>query len=121
MQNAGHERSEWSSPTGRAVLAVMLLLGGAACARPQAATKAEIDAAAARRDTVALARLAERECTPRSGAAKQTCYEDYFVRLAGSDRVHVALGALSRGIRERTSPRFSAAAPDSSSPDAIMA
>lgn len=95
MQNAGREKSQWNRPTGRAVLAVMLLLGGAACARPQTATKAEIDAAAGKRDTVALARLAERECTPRNGAAKQTCYEDYFVRLAGSDRVHVALGALS--------------------------
>ena len=96
MPNAGHEKSSWNSPMRRAALAVGLLVGGASCAKPQAASTAEIDALAATRDTVALARLAERECADTSAsAARQTCYEDYFVKLARSDRVHVALGALA--------------------------
>jgi hypothetical protein len=95
MLNAGHEKTKLNSLVGRAVLAVMLLVGGAACAKPQTASTAEINALVAARDTVGLARLADRECAPRSGAAKQTCYEDYFVRLAGTERVHVALGALA--------------------------
>jgi hypothetical protein len=75
-------------------LATMLLIAGAACAKPQAAMPGEVDALVAKGDTVGLARLAERECRGM-GAGTQTCYEDYFVRLAGSDRVHIALGALA--------------------------
>jgi hypothetical protein len=75
-------------------IAAILLLGGAACARPQVAGAAEIDAMATKGDTVGLAHLAERECSGKSSEAKQTCYEDYFVKLARSDRVRVALGAL---------------------------
>lgn len=76
-------------------LAATLLLIGAGCARPQAATKNEIESLAARGDTVALAKAAEAECSHKPTAAQQTCYEDYFVRLAGSERVKVALGALA--------------------------
>ncbi len=98
MPNAGRESS---SPTGSkrsavtVALAAALLLGGAACARPQAAGAVEIDAMATKGDTVGLARLAERECKGRAAEARQTCYEDYFVTLARSDRVRVALGALA--------------------------
>jgi hypothetical protein len=77
------------------VFAAVLLLGGAACARPQAATTAGIDAMAAKGDTLGLAHQAEGECRGKTSEAEQTCYEDYFVKLARSDRVHVALGALA--------------------------
>ena len=98
MPNAGPGNS---SPTvtrrrlGTAAVAAILLLAGAACARPQAAASGDIDAMAAKGDTVGLAHLAERECQAKSAEAKQTCYEDYFVKLARSDRVRVALGALA--------------------------
>ncbi len=78
-----------------ASLATLLMLGWTACAKPQAATVAEVDAMAAHGDTVGLAHLASRECLGRNAEGKQTCYEDFFVRLARSDRVHVALGALA--------------------------
>lgn len=80
---------------GAASLAIALLIGVVACARPQVAAPGDIDAMAAKGDTIALARMAERECTGKSAEAKQTCYEDYFVKLARSDRVRVALGALA--------------------------
>ena len=75
--------------------AALLLVFGAACARPQVAAPAEMDALAIKGDTTALARQAERECAGKRAEAEQTCYEDYFVRLARSDRVKVALGALA--------------------------
>lgn len=90
MPIAGRERS-----SATALLAAVLLLGGAACARPQVASPAAIDAMATAGDTVGLAHLAERECVGKSSEAQQTCYEDYFVKLARSDRVRVALGALA--------------------------
>jgi hypothetical protein len=95
MRNAGHARIRWTESLGGATLAAVMLLGGAACAKPQAATPGEVDALVAKSDTVGLAHLAERQCGAQPGGAKQTCYEDYFVHLAGSDRVHVALGALA--------------------------
>ena len=95
MPNAGRESTALTSPALRGSLAVLLLIGGAACAKPQASTAAEIDAMVAKNDTVGLAHLAELECGPRAASTRQTCYEDYFVRLAGSNRVHVALGALA--------------------------
>ncbi len=75
--------------------ATLLLLAGAACARPQTATPDQIGAAAARKDTVVLARFAAARCGRLADSARQSCYEDYFVQLAGSNRVHVALGALT--------------------------
>lgn len=98
MPIAGHAGCRISRSSGRIVtglLAAAFLLLGAGCARPQAAGAAELDALAARGDTVALARAAERECVGKSAEAEQTCYEDYFVKLARSDRVAVALGALA--------------------------
>ena len=98
MRNAGHGSLDVSNSIRRAGtggLALALLLGGAACAKPQVAGAAEIEALVARRDTVALAHAAELECKGKSAEAKQTCYEDYFVKLARSDRVSVALGALA--------------------------
>ncbi len=98
MRNAGHASSNRRSNRGGRVtgaLAAALILLGAACARPQVAGTAELDALAIKGDTVALARAAERECVGKSGEAVQTCYEDYFVKLARSDRVKVALGALA--------------------------
>ncbi len=72
-----------------------LLTGTAACARPQAATAADIERMVAARDTVGLAREAERECSRPVIGGTPACYEDFFVHLARSDRVHVALGALA--------------------------
>ena len=90
MRNAGH-----ASRRITALIGAALLLFGVACARPQVAAADEIDALAAKGDTVALARAAERECVGKAAEAAQTCYEDYFVKLARSDRVAVALGALA--------------------------
>jgi hypothetical protein len=98
MPNAGPARSSRTGPVRcatTALLAAALLLGGAACARPQVAGAAEIDAMATRGDTAGLAHLAERECADKAAEAQQTCFEDYFVKLARSDRVRVALGALA--------------------------
>lgn len=72
-----------------------LLLGAAACARPQAATSAQIDRMVAARDTVGLAHEAERECSRPVIGGTASCYETFFVHLAGSSRVRVALGALA--------------------------
>ncbi|HEX3926417.1 MAG TPA: hypothetical protein VHW65_00320, partial [Gemmatimonadales bacterium] len=78
------------------LLAVPLLLTlSVGCARPQVATPSQIDAAVARKDTVTLAHLALRECGPKAESVRQTCYEDFFGRLADSNRVHIALGALA--------------------------
>lgn len=77
------------------VAVALLLLGVVGCARSQKASPAEMDALAAKGDTVGLAHLADQECHAKSGDALRKCYEDYFVALARSDRVHVALGALS--------------------------
>ncbi len=96
MQTAGHaSRSRLTRPAITGLLATAMVLIGAGCARPQAAGAAEIDALAARGDTVGLARAAERECVGKKSEAEQTCYEDYFVKLARSDRVAVALGSLA--------------------------
>lgn len=95
MPIAGHEISRWRKPLVRGSWAALLLVAGAACAKPQVASTAEIDAMVAKRDTVGLAHLAELQCAPRSGTDRLNCYEDYFVKLAGTDRVHVALGALA--------------------------
>ena len=90
MRTAGLE-----SRSRTALFAATLILLGAGCARPQVAGVAEIDALAAKGDTVALAKAAERECVGKKGEAEQTCFEDYFVKLARSDRVAVALGSLA--------------------------
>jgi hypothetical protein len=76
-------------------LALVLVTAGVACARPQAASPAEIDRLVSANDTTGLAKAAERQCKGKSATALQSCYEDYFVELARSDRIHVALGALA--------------------------
>ncbi|MGH7583736.1 MAG: hypothetical protein ACREL5_10975, partial [Gemmatimonadales bacterium] len=78
-----------------ATLTTVLLAAVAACARPQAVSEAQIDALVAKQDTVALAHLADRACAGTSGEKKMSCWQDYFVKLARSDRVHITLGALS--------------------------
>jgi hypothetical protein len=95
MPNAGRARNSFAGGMTTVMLSAALLIGGAACARPQVAGTAEIDAAAAKGDTVTLAHFAERECKGKTSEAEQTCYEDYFTKLARSDRVAVALGALA--------------------------
>ena len=95
MPNAGRARNNFAGGMTTVMLSAALLIGGAACARPQVAGTAEIDAAAAKGDTATLAHFAEQECKGKSSEAEQTCYEDYFTKLARSDRVAVALGALA--------------------------
>lgn len=64
--------------------------------------RARMDQLATAGDTVRLASLAKDQCAPVSGEDRQKCYEDYFVALAGKNRVRVALGALaSLGTRDR--------------------
>ena len=98
MPNAGPGSRSLTPPMRRirtGLFAVALILLGAGCARPQVAGAAELDALAAKGDTAALAKTAERECVGKTSEAEQTCYEDYFVKLARSDRVAVALGSLA--------------------------
>jgi hypothetical protein len=87
MRHAGTRRAAWLLP--------LLVLFGPGCARPQAATPEEISRAAVRKDTVALAHYAAAECGRLADSVRKSCYEAFFVQLAGSDRVRVALGALS--------------------------
>lgn len=63
---------------------------------PLAQFQARVDSATARRDTVALATLAERRCASLDGTERLSCYEDFFLSLADSGRVSLALGALER-------------------------
>lgn len=46
-------------------------------------------------DTVALARLAARQCGDLRDEARRSCFEAYFLDLATGNRVRVALGALA--------------------------
>lgn len=62
---------------------------------PAATFQARVDSATAATDTARLAELAESRCRSR-GDSTRTCYEDYFLRLADSGRVRLALGALER-------------------------
>lgn len=86
----------WSSLLRRLSppLALVALCAAAACAHPKA-TSAQIDQLARANDTVGLADAASNECAHLGGVNRQTCYEEFFVRLARSDRIHVALGALA--------------------------
>ncbi len=61
---------------------------------PATTFQARVDSATAATDTGRLADLAEARCRSRGDSAR-TCYEDYFLKLADSGRVRLALGALS--------------------------
>jgi hypothetical protein len=74
----------------------LALLGLAAACRAQGqATAQQIEAAATRGDTVALARLAERSCDVSGADKRRSCYEQWFLSLASHNRVTLALGALA--------------------------
>ncbi len=62
---------------------------------PETAFQSRVDSATAAADTARLADLAEARCRSRADSAR-TCYEDYFLSLADSGRVRLALGALAR-------------------------
>lgn len=69
---------------------------------PPEAFQARVDAAIAAGDTARLATLAQGRCGEASGDERRTCLEDYFLTLADSGRVALALGALERlGSMER--------------------
>lgn len=61
---------------------------------PDATFQARVDSATAKTDTARLAQLAESRCASRDTDARRDCYEDYFLSLADSGRVSLALGAL---------------------------
>lgn len=84
------------APLAAAFLALACGPGGPL---PESELAARVDTLARARDTVALADLAQRQCRPTEGEARQTCYEDFFVALSGNDRVRVALGALAELAR----------------------
>ncbi|MEK6596856.1 MAG: hypothetical protein AABY91_00885, partial [Gemmatimonadota bacterium] len=65
--------------------------------RPLAAQEAEARIAAATQagDSVALGRLAHRQCQNRQGTDRQQCYEQYFLALAGTGGVGLSLASLS--------------------------
>lgn len=79
--------------------ALIVLFTLAACSpnlaqEPAAAFAARVDSAIVRADTAQLASLAESRCASLDNEARATCYEDYFLALADSGRVSLALGAL---------------------------
>lgn len=79
--------------------ALIVLLTLASCGpnlaqEPDAAFRARVDAAIASTDTAQLASLAESRCASLGNDERQNCYEDYFLTLADSGRVSLALGAL---------------------------
>jgi hypothetical protein len=63
---------------------------------PEATFHARVDSATAAGDTARLATLAQGRCADASGDERRTCFEDYFLALADSGRVTLALGALDR-------------------------
>jgi hypothetical protein len=83
----------------RRILLLVALATQAACRpnlaqEPDAAFRARVDSAIASTDTTRLADLAELRCRSRGDDAR-SCYEDYFLSLADSGRVRLALGALA--------------------------
>jgi hypothetical protein len=79
--------------------ALIVLLSLTACGsnlaqEPAAAFRARVDSAIAATDTAQLASLAEARCASLDNVERQSCYEDYFLALADSGRVSLALGAL---------------------------
>lgn len=80
---------------GGALVIVLALGCGTGTPLDEATLRTQVSTLAAATDTVALADLAQRQCGALEDEARQTCYEDYFVALAGGDRIGVALGALS--------------------------
>lgn len=72
----------------------LLLLTSACQAQPQDMT-ARIASAAADRDTVQLAALAEKFCAGSKQAKRTSCFEDWFLSLASHQNVTLALGALA--------------------------
>ena len=65
--------------------------------QPLPAQEAEARMAAATQagDSVALGRLAHRQCRDRQGPDRQQCYEQYFLALAGTGGVRLSLASLS--------------------------
>ena len=61
---------------------------------PQDEAQALVTDAAQSGDTVALGRLAHRQCRSLPAAKQQPCYEEFFVELSSGERVRLALGAL---------------------------
>ncbi len=57
--------------------------------------RARVDSAAARGDSLGLAKLAERRCSSLDSEARRTCWEDTFLLIASGKRVPLALGALA--------------------------
>lgn len=61
---------------------------------PEATFRARVDSAITSTDTARLASLADLRCASLDGTDRASCYEDYFLALADSGRVSLALGAL---------------------------
>ena len=78
-----------------AVLVVSALACGPRGVLPEEALRLRVEALAAGGDSLGLAKLAARQCNHGSATVKVNCYEEYFVSVAGSDRVRLALGALA--------------------------
>ena len=83
----------------RRLFLTLLVAGASACgargALSQEEMRTRVDALVAQGDSFGLARLAARQCNQGPASGKVTCYEEYFVSVAGSDRVRLALGALA--------------------------
>lgn len=56
---------------------------------------ARIESATTAGDSVALGRLAKRQCQDRLGEDRQKCYEEYFLTLSGNGGVRLSLASLS--------------------------
>ncbi len=68
---------------------------------PQDEMRRRVESLAATGDSLGLARLAERQCSHGSAIEKVNCYEEYFVAVARSDRVRLALGTLAALAKDR--------------------
>ena len=79
------------------VLLTLMLTTGCWSGRPLAegALASRMEELAGAGDSVALARLALRQCEPGTSDERQRCYEGYFVALSDSGRVALALGTLA--------------------------
>ena len=79
------------------MLVALGLTAGCRSARPLGETDlaSRMTILAGTGDSLALARLALRQCEAGSTDARQRCYEGFFVALSDSGRVQLALGTLA--------------------------
>jgi hypothetical protein len=81
---------------GLVALALVVACGPNLAQEPAAEFQARVAHAISAGDTAQLAVLAEQRCASLATDPRRDCYEDFFLTLADSGRVRLALGALDR-------------------------